>query len=141
MSLIFVLLGAVGAILSVFKNRWCFVVWIPCNLYWIWFNWPSAQSWVFLIMSWSCLFGWRVWSNDKAAGDAMLMVTIKRLGRENLRLRSENKTFHQAWTLAQDRIIELKGEIEQLCDICDCGNCEPCRKKLRGIFKGAEHEK
>jgi len=101
MSLIFVILGAVGAVLSAFKNRWCFAVWAPCNLYWIWFNWPGIQSWVFLIMTASCLAGWMLWKGGSI--------------REQ-RLQEENAIFREGWTQSQDTIIELKAEIKELED-------------------------
>lgn len=101
MSLIAVLLGAIGAILSVFKNRWCFMVWIFPNAYWIWFNWPGIQSWVFVVMSVSCVAGWMSWDLD----------AINRR-----QLVEQNAYFRQGWTQAQDRIIKLKAEIEQLQD-------------------------
>ena len=65
MSLIAVILGAVGAIVSVFKNRWCFVVWMVPNIYWTWYNWPAIQSWVFVIMSASCVAGWIEWGRGE----------------------------------------------------------------------------
>ena len=93
MSLIAVLLGAVGAILSVFKNRWCFLVWLFPNAYWIWFNWPGIQSWVFIVMSASCAAGWVAWSINEINRRQMV---------------EENSYFRQGWTQAQDRIIVLQ---------------------------------
>ena len=99
MSLIAVLLGAVGAVMSVFKNRWCFMVWLWPNAYWIWFNWPGTQSWVFVVMSASCVAGWVAWDLD----------AIKRS-----KLVEQNAVWRQAWTAAQVTIIEQKAEIEEL---------------------------
>ncbi|MEE9365866.1 MAG: hypothetical protein V3W44_04175 [Dehalococcoidales bacterium] len=99
MSLIAVILGAVGAILSVFKNRWCFLVWQFPNTYWIWFNWPSIQSSVFVIMAFTCVAGWIVWDLD----------AVKRR-----QLVEENAVWRQAWTAAQETIIKQKAEIEEL---------------------------
>lgn len=99
MSLLAVILGAVGAILSVFKNRWCFMVWLFPNAYWIWFNWPGIQSWVFIVMQFSCVIGWILWDLSSI---------------EMTRLREENMVFRQGWTHAQNSIIELKKQITEL---------------------------
>lgn len=99
MPLLAVILGAVGAILSVFKNRWCFMVWLFPNAYWIWFNWPGIQSWVFIVMTASCVAGWLLWD----------LPSI-----EMNRLREENMVFRQGWMQAQDTIIELKKQILEL---------------------------
>lgn len=93
MSFIAVILGAVGAILSVFKSRWCFMVWIFPNAYWIWFNWPGIQSVVFVVMSASCVAGWIAWDLDA-------------IGRREL---VENcEIFRLGWTQAQSRNIQLR---------------------------------
>ena len=101
MSLITVILGAVGAILSVFKSRWCFMVWIFPNAYWIWFNWPGYQSWVFIVMQASCVAGWITWGLDVI---------------ERREIIEQTAYFRQGWTQAQDTIIKLKAEIMELQD-------------------------
>jgi len=107
MTLIAVILGAVGAILSVFKNRWCFAVWLPCNGFWIWYNYPGIQSWVFLVMFWSCLVGWWTWSHDQAAGDAMHKSMIAELY-------SDNKKLCTGLTHYKDKVVELENELDRL---------------------------
>ncbi len=134
MSLIAVLLGVVGAILSVFKSRWCFMVWIFPNTYWVWFNWPGYQSWVFIVMQASCVAGWIAWDLDSI---------------ERRKLSEENVYFRQGWTQAQDTIIKLKdftqGFADEPCfygDNCpefiklNHGECDNCR--ARRALKGGD---
>lgn len=64
LSLIALFAGAVGALLSVARSRWCFVVWQFPNVYWAIYNWHNGerlQACVFVVMFWSCLAGWLAW--------------------------------------------------------------------------------
>lgn len=86
MSLCFVIIGAIGAILSASKNRWCFIVWVFPNAYWIWYNWPGMQSWVFIIMMASCAAGWICWSATDARD---LEIKVLKLDKKILEHRLE----------------------------------------------------
>ena len=92
MSLIAVLLGAVGAILSVFKSRWCFVIWIPVNLYWTRYNAGTVQAWVFVVMTVSCVAGWVQWGRHETFVE---------------RVCCENAVGRKVWTMSNDTVTAL----------------------------------
>ena len=127
MSIIALLLTAAGSVLSVAKDRRCFVVWFAANSYWIWFNWPGIQSAVFVIMTITCIVGWFAWKQERPTEssavnphtemerDSELRSLWNNSQTEEItRLRDENKKFRMAWTRAQDTIIELQKRVKCL---------------------------
>ncbi|KKL88145.1 hypothetical protein LCGC14_1927620 [marine sediment metagenome] len=111
MSLIAVLLGALGAVLCVFRSRWCFLVWLFPNAFWIWFNGDDMQRWVYVIMTVSCVVGWIKWDRD----------AIKRR-----QMAEEHAVFFETCTVARDTIITLQAKIKELEDrAAKCCLCNP----------------
>lgn len=103
MSLIAVLLGALGAIVSVYRSRWCFLIWLLPNAYWMWYNWPGIQSWVYVIMSLTGVAGWIMWDVDARARARELEI-----------VRRERYVVTNALTLSQDTVTELLKRIREL---------------------------
>jgi hypothetical protein len=78
------------------------MVWLLPNAWWIYYNWPGIQSWVFIIMSATCVAGWIRWAAD---------AEHHRKTFESLQ--ADNRIFRLAWQKSQDKIIALKKEIEE----------------------------
>lgn len=93
MSIIALILTAIGAALSVVQDRRCFIAWLISNCYWVWYNWPGIQSCLFVIMSVTCIAGWCTWSKEEEN-------ELTRLGDENAELRRRDR-------ISQERIVAL----------------------------------
>jgi nicotinamide riboside transporter PnuC len=65
--IIAIMAGLIGTIANTYKKRWCFLLWIPANLFWIIYNLSKNEfimSAVFSIYFTFAIIGWFTWKTE-----------------------------------------------------------------------------
>lgn len=67
-SYIITLMSIVGTVANAFQKRWCFILWLFTNLFWVIYDlWIGAygQAVLYVVNCITCVIGLRMWKSEK----------------------------------------------------------------------------
>jgi hypothetical protein len=108
-TIIVTIVSIIGTVANIFKKRWCFIIWIFTNGFWMCYDWYKglySQALLFAVYLGLAVYGLIRWNSDKKlnVGDKVWLLL---------------DDFENQWELFESKILSFRststGKIEVSC--------------------------